>query len=177
MECNQSKAKTNFIQVLILRFYWKLKTNSRIRMKTKMALALLLIGLANTVAAQDGVDTAIAALNRQIDAAVVQKDGAKLRQWYADDFVFTHGTGLVEGKESWLRTVMDTATHYLSRSHDSLTTEVHGRLAIVYGKLTVQRATGKGISKYELWYVRVFEKRKRHWQLVSHRTVSERHLP
>jgi len=145
-------------------------------MNTKLAFLLVVFGFVNHIAAQQPLDTALAQFNRQIDAAVVRKDKASLLQWYADDFVFTHGTGLVEGKEAWLRTVMDTATHYLSRSHDSLTTEVHGRLAIVHGKLTVQRAMDKGVSMYELWYVRVFEKRKRHWQLVSHRTVSERHL-
>lgn len=142
----------------------------------KLTFLLVIISFASHIAAQESTDIAVATLNREIDAAVVRKNKASLLQWYADDFVFTHGTGLVEGKESWLRTVMDTATHYLSRSHDSLTTEVHGRLAIVHGKLTVQRAMDKGVSMYELWYVRVFEKRKRHWQLVSHRTVAERHL-
>ncbi len=118
----------------------------------------------------------IVALNRQIDEAVVSKDLSHLKAWYADDFVFTHGTGLVDNKTSWLKTVGDTSLHYISRTHDSLTTEMHGKVALLRGKLTVHRKSKTGVAAYELWYVRVFVLRKRQWQLISHRTTAERHL-
>ena len=42
-------------------------------------------------------------LNRSIDQNVVRQRMAELKDQYADDFVFTHGTGLVDGKNSWLQ--------------------------------------------------------------------------
>lgn len=136
----------------------------------------LLCTLPHLLSAQNVEAQKIESLNRQIDEAVVSKDLPQLRHWYADDFVFTHGTGLVDSKTSWLKTVGDTAVHYISRTHDSLTTEMHGKLAILRGKLTVHRKSKTGVAAYEVWYVRVFVLRKRQWQLVSHRTTLERHL-
>ena len=142
----------------------------------KLNLTILFCSIAFFLRAQSGEAVKVEALNRSIDEAVVRKDLKNLKEWYADDFVFTHGTGLVEGKDSWLKTVGDTAVHYLSRAHDSLTTEIHRDLAILRGKLTVQRANGAEITAYEIWYLRVFVRRKRNWQLISHRTTSEVHL-
>lgn len=136
----------------------------------------LFIALPLLATAQPSEKSLLQTLNQRIDEAVVKKDLPALKNWYADDFVFTHGTGLVEGKSSWLKTVGDTAVHFIVRAHDSLTVEMHGKTAIVHGKLSVKRGAKNGISAYELWYVRVFVQRKKHWQLVSHRTVSERHL-
>lgn len=140
-------------------------------------LTCCLLGVVWSLLGQNDEIAKIEMFNRRIDSAVVQKNMKSLQNWYADDFVFTHGTGLVEGKAGWLKTVGDTSVHYISRSHDSLTTELHRDVAIVKGKLTVRRGSGSKISAYELWYIRVFARRKRHWQLISHHTTGERHLP
>jgi ketosteroid isomerase-like protein len=143
---------------------------------SKWMVVLFLSCIAFLTTAQDREISVVESLNHSIDNAVVQKDLRNLNRWYADDFVFTHGTGLVEGKAGWLKTVADTSTHYVSRVHDSLTTELHHKIAIVRGKLTVNRESGGRISAYEIWYVRVFAYRRKHWELISHRTISERHL-
>ena len=44
-------------------------------------------------------------INAQLDEGVVKKDIAFLQKHYADDFVFTHGGGLVEDKSRWIRNV------------------------------------------------------------------------
>jgi ketosteroid isomerase-like protein len=114
-------------------------------------------------------------VNTQIDEVVVKKDNVSLRILYADDFVFTHGTGFVEGKESWLKDVQNPNSKFLSRVHDSTKVELHGNTAIVFGRLIVQREREQKIVKYGLLYVRVFERRKKKWQLISHRTTKEWH--
>lgn len=118
----------------------------------------------------------IDSINRLIDGAVVGRKLQILRQLYAEDFVFTHGTGTVDTKSSWLKHLEDTSVHFISRVHDSVTVEVHANLAIASGTLRVQRSDGPRISRYALRYVRVYQKRKKAWQLVSHRTTAEWHL-
>jgi len=113
-------------------------------------------------------------LNVQIDKGVVQKNIEFLKKVYGNDFVFTHGTGLVEGKESWLKAIQRPELEYLSRVHDSTQVEMHGQVAIVVGRLVVERVA-QDTAKYGLWYVRVFEKRKNQWQMISHRTTKEWH--
>lgn len=115
-------------------------------------------------------------LNRKIDKAVVAKDFQILEQHYGDDFVFTHGTGFVDSKKTWIENVKK-SKGYVSREHDSTNVELHRDIAIVNGKLTVGRLepAKDGTSKYSLRYVRVFALRKKNWQMISHRTTSEWH--
>lgn len=118
----------------------------------------------------------IDSVNRVIDRSVVQKKVALLQKYYADDFVFTHGTGLVDSKKSWIKNVSDTSVHYISREHDSTFVELHKDVAIITGILTVRRQMPASINAYALRYVRVFVLRKNQWQMISHRTTSEWHL-
>jgi ketosteroid isomerase-like protein len=115
-------------------------------------------------------------INQGLDQAVVDKQALFLKNHYAPDFYFLHGTGQVDSKQSWMRSVLDTATHYQYRRHDSVAVELHGDVAIVTGILTVKRATGTN-SRYALRYMRLYAHRKGIWQLLSHRTAQERHLP
>ncbi len=114
--------------------------------------------------------------NRKIDKAVVAKDMEFLKKHYGEDFVFTHGTGLIDSKNSWLESIRK-SKGYASREHDSTVVELHKDIAIISGKLTVGRLTpaSDGTSKYSLRYVRVFANRKNNWEMISHRTTSEWH--
>lgn len=114
--------------------------------------------------------------NRKIDKAVVSKDMKFLDAHYGEDFVFTHGTGLIDSKKSWLENIKK-SKGYASREHDSTVVELHKDIAIVSGKLTVGRLepAKDGTSKYSLWFVRVFALRKKNWEMISHRTTSEWH--
>ncbi|MEP7323061.1 MAG: nuclear transport factor 2 family protein [Saprospiraceae bacterium] len=125
----------------------------------------------------NGTTQDIIKLNQAIDQAVVNKDLEFLKDHYAEDFVFTHGTGLVDSKTSWINGVSKPSSKFISRIHDSVTVEPHAKnINIVYGKLTVKRQDKDNMVQYLLWYVRVFEKLKGRWQMVSHRTVREYHL-
>ncbi len=141
----------------------------------KYPLIIPFLFLATSIIAQSGHPLAL--FNQSIDDAVVGKDTLKLKKWYAEDFIFTHGTGLVEGKASWLRAVANPNSRFISRIHDSVTVESHHKnIGIIYGKLTVTRQDRSNQVRYALWYVRVFHKKKKQWQMVSHRTVRESHL-
>lgn len=121
----------------------------------------------NSPALKNELDT----LNRQIDHWVVQKNIGQLEKHYADDFVFTHGTGQVDSKDSWLEAVAKPGTQYISRLHDSTAVELHPNLAILTGTLSVYRKATAPNSNYAVRYVRVYSKHKKVWQMVSHRTV------
>ena len=115
-------------------------------------------------------------INRSIDEAVVNKDVNKLKQLYADDFVFTHGTGYVEGKNSWIKDVENPTKKFTSRVHDSTLVELHENVAIVTGSLAITRSDADKLVRYGIRYVRVFALRNKSWQLISHRTVKEWHF-
>ena len=145
----------------------------------KFFLATLLVLLAGTSSCfavnnpADSTAKKLDDLNRFIDHAVVKKDGAALDSLYADDFMFTHGTGQIDHKASWIKGVMDPKTKYLSREHDSTIVELHDQLAMIYSKLTIVRQNENAPIKYAIKYVRVFIFKNRHWQMISHRSVQQ----
>jgi hypothetical protein len=112
-------------------------------------------------------------LNQQIDDHVVSRNLAALDTLYASDFVFSHGSGRVEGKAGWLTTVG--RANYPLRQHDSVKVELHPAVAIVKGKMSIQKVNKDKTDKYHLRYIRVFALRNNRWQMISHNTTHEWH--
>lgn len=135
---------------------------------------ILLMFHSGIVSAQE-VQHHVLSINAQIDEAVVKKDIPFLEKHYADDFVFTHGTGYVEGKASWIKNVGDPNIKFISRIQDSTSVEMHGDVALVVGKVNIKRKdTDKEVS-YGIWYIRIYRLNQSIWQMISHRTTKEWH--
>lgn len=128
---------------------------------------------AHSICAQIADSNFIILRNQQIDTYVVEHNTTALDSLYADDFVFSHGSGRVEGKEGWFGSVKK--GNFLSRKHDSVSVEFHPDLAIVKGKLTVQKKGKEKIDRYFLYYIRIYAFRKSSWQMISHSTTREYH--
>jgi ketosteroid isomerase-like protein len=138
-------------------------------------LALLCMGVSHVGAQSEELQKEIDDLNRQLDRAVVAKDISKLEKHYGDDFVFTHSDGKVDSKESWIKSVHH--AHYVSREHDSTKVEVHDDIAIVTGKLNIERKVKHPENPlFSIHYVRVYAKRNDVWQLICHRSVLDMEL-
>ena len=131
------------------------------------------IGNIQFLSAQVADSNFIILRNQQIDTYVVEHNTTALDSLYADDFVFSHGSGRVEGKQGWFTSVAKGS--FLSRLHDSVTVEFHPQLAIVRGKLSVQKKNKEKTDRYHLYYVRVYALRKNTWQMISHITTREYH--
>ena len=123
----------------------------------------------------DSDSSLIISLNQQIDNLVVLNNIETLDKLYADDFVFSHGSGRIEGKQGWFTSVAK--GNFINRQHDSVTVELHLGIAIVRGKLSVLKKNVTINNRYALKYLRVYALRNKQWQLISHITVSELHEP
>jgi len=145
-------------------------------MKKLLLLLLITVTQAHILNAQGSrfADSSfIINLNQQIDNYVVEHDIAALDKLYAADFVFSHGSGKVEGKQGWFKSVAKGS--FISRQHDSVTVELHKELAIVRGKLAVQKKSTDKTERYHLKYVRVYVYLDKRWQMLSHITTAEWH--
>lgn len=139
----------------------------------KQYIALLIFTCLSTNAMSQKSDSSkLATLNQFIDSYVVTKNTSALDSLFANDFVFSHGSGRVEGKEGWMQTVK--RANYLLRQHDSVLVEMHNNVAIVKGKMNIQKQNKEKTDRYWLKYIRVYQC-KDHWQLISHSTVQEQH--
>ena len=122
--------------------------------------------LMTTTTQASGTRETLKKLENTIAGAVVRRNISSLDTLYADDFVFTHGTGQVQNKNEWLDIVQK--SNFIAREIDSQAVESHGDVAITTGRLTI-----KYRDKEEIWviYVRVYRFSNDRWQMLSHRTV------
>ena len=120
----------------------------------------------------------VLAFERAMEAAVVRGDLAYVDRVSAPDLTFTHGDGwttgdkplLVDDRKSFLKRVEN--KQYSVRDLDSVKVEMHGDIAITYGRYVAQNRTGDlDKSWFSVWFERVYAKRDGRWVYVSHRTV------
>jgi hypothetical protein len=119
---------------------------------------------------------AVLELDRQAETALNRADVDFLgKKAFADDLIFTHGDawtksntkGNTNTKEVWLNSIKTTAGMYTEKNANLQRIEMHGDIAIVEA-----RSSGKNRGKdYEIWYLRVYNKRNGEWKLISHKTV------
>lgn len=134
---------------------------------------------ARSVAIASGRAADVLAFEREMEAAVVRGDIGFLDRACADDFSFTHGDGWttgkpplrVENKAQWLASVAKIP--YLARDLDSVQVELHGDVAITYGRYVAKNRSGTaGRTQFTVWFERVYAYRDGRWQYLSHRTVN-----
>lgn len=143
-------------------------------MKAIFSLLFILTCSFSATAQQEKKDSSyLVSLNQQIDDYVVRRNVRVLDSLYANDFIFSHGSGRVEGKAGWLRTVG--RANYPLRQHDSVRVELHEALGIVKGKMKIEKINKDKTDRYYLKYIRVYALRKNFWQLISHTTTHEWH--
>ncbi len=123
----------------------------------------------------------VIAFQTAIEDALVKGDSAFIEKAIADDFSMVHGdiwirggpADHVDGKDDFLRYAA--TRHYTVRDDDHVRVEMHGDVAIAYGRyvgyVPAKAASIPSESWFSAWYERVYEKHGGQWQFVSHRTV------
>ena len=127
---------------------------------------------------QSAAAAEVLAFEKEMEVAVVKGDTAYLDRVIPADFNFTHGDGWTSGgaplrtddRMSWLTAV--SKQPYLSRDLDSVKVEMHGDVAITYGRyIAKNRNATPDRGQFSVWFERVYAKRNGQWQYLSHRTV------
>ena len=148
--------------------------NSRSR-----ALLLLLTVIQFAARASASGDAAeVLDLERKIGEAIVRGDVTYYDRVTANDFVMTHSdrwtTGgkplLVDDKASFRKRIENKS--YLTYDLDSVKIEMHGDIAITYGRYVASmRDTPPERVWFSVWFEKVYARRNGQWMYLSHRTV------
>ncbi len=141
-----------------------------------LATAMVLFLRACSAAADTVAE--VLTFEKQMEAAVVRGDVTFLDKICDSDFSFTHGDGwttggaplLVENRAHWLASVRKIP--YAYRKLDSVQVELHGDVAITYGRYRARYKAGNPEQReFIVWFERVYARRNGSWQFLSHRTV------
>jgi hypothetical protein len=120
----------------------------------------------------------VLALDQRIADAVVRGDTSYVADATSNDFVMVHGDGWTHGgqplsidaKDNMLSRV--TSKYYDVLDFDSVHAEMHGDIAITYGRYVAHRTVGDPHQAwFAVWFERVYAKRNGRWMYLSHRTV------
>lgn len=128
-----------------------------------------------------GAAAEVLALEQHIEEAIVRGDVAFVDRVTPADFSFVHGDGWTHGgrplmsddKAAFLKRVAD--KEYLVHDLDQVKVEMHGDVAITYGRYVSlfvpanRNSTPARLNS--IWFERVYAKRNGQWQFLSHRTV------
>jgi Domain of unknown function (DUF4440) len=118
-------------------------------------------------------------LERKIGEAIVRGDTAFYDRVTSSDFIMTHSdrwtTGgkplLVDDKISFRKRIENRS--YLSYDLDSVKIEMHGDVAITYGRYVASmKDTAPERKWFSVWFEKVYAKRGGQWQYLSHKTVN-----
>ena len=82
---------------------------------------------------------------------MIAKDASILREVLDDRFVLVHMTGMRQGKEAFIRAVLNGTLNYYSAEHENMPVEVSGDTAVLTGQSYVAAAVfGGGRSNWHL---------------------------
>jgi len=144
----------------------------------RFSMSVLFVLCISCLASGQDQASQVLELEKQMESAVVRGDVAFLERACTSDFTFTHGDGWttggpplrVENKTQWLAAVR--SAPYAARDLDSVQVELHGDVAITYGRYRARYKVGEpGRTEFTVWFERVYIRRDGRWQFASHRTV------
>ncbi len=143
-----------------------------------LAMVVVAARTASPVSPPAPDEAEILGIDQRIAEAVVRGDTAAVAAATASDFVMVHGDGWTHGGEPLSTDTKDamlarvTSKYYDVLEFDSVRAEMHGDVAITYGRYIAHRTVGDpATSWFSVWFERVYARRAGRWIYLSHRTV------
>ncbi|SDM02491.1 nuclear transport factor 2 family protein [Nonomuraea jiangxiensis] len=164
-----------------------MKSVTRTAVAAASACALLLVGTAANAGASPGGkptdEQSVIDFEHRFADWVVAGDVDAVDRVLAPDFQMTHGDqwtnggtpSAVDDRQTFLGRVAGKS--YGCFEFDNVKTEMHGKVAITYGRYlgTVPMWAGTPRAFFSVWYERVYQKHGNSWTYLSHRTVKGAH--
>ena len=137
---------------------------------TSQTLAVLILSAAASLAQSKGSAEIIAA-DKAWAAAITTKDFAALEKLLADDLVYSHSTGVVDTKKSYIDSQKSGVQKYISVDHSDPKVQLYGNTAVLTSGLKMHTETKGTEQTASFRLIRVWAKKDGHWQLIAHQTT------
>jgi len=109
----------------------------------------------------------ILALEERRYAAMLAADMGALEPLVHEDLIYTHSSGVVDGKASWLESMRSGRTRYKSVKRSDEKVRVHGDAALVTGRATLEVEIGGQPKTLQLRYLNVWLKSGGGWKFAA----------
>jgi ketosteroid isomerase-like protein len=132
--------------------------------------ALLLVFVQETKAANN-LEDSILKLEQQWEDALTKSDVDALTKLYDDQIIYTHSSGKVDTKTSYINAIKSGATRYQSMKRDDIKVVVYGQSAIVSCHWDVHVLSQGNKIDINARYLHVYVQQKDGWKMVAHEST------
>jgi len=139
-------------------------------MKSHLLRALLALALAGVALA--AVEDEIKSAERQWADAAKSSDAAQLNRLLSDDLVYTHATGVVDDKTSYIEKVKSKRQKYDGIVPSNVRIKVFGgHTAVLTARMRMHGTNAAGAFDDQVLMTHVWVKLDGSWRLVAHQTT------
>jgi len=116
-------------------------------------------------------EDAILKLEQQWEDALTKSDTAALEKLYDNKIIYTHSSGKVDSKASYISSIQSGATKYESMKRDDIKVVVYGPSAIVSCHWDVHVLAGGNKIDLNARYLHVYVHGSDGWKMVAHEST------
>ena len=114
------------------------------------------------------VEQAVLKLEQQWEDALLKSDVAALDKIYDDSLSYTHSSGTVDNKATYIGNIKSGASKYESMKRDDIKVRVYGNTALVNCHWVVHSVSRGNKIDTNARLLHVYVKQKDGWKMVSH---------
>jgi len=143
-------------------------------MKQILLLAVVCLSLLTYVQAQktsDPTEQAILKLEQEWEDALLKSDVAALERLYADGIIYTHSSGAVDNKQTYIGNIKSGVTKYESMKREGIKVNVYGDTALVTYHWMVNVVSRGNKINTDARCLHVYVKQKGRWQMAAHQST------
>lgn len=139
-------------------------------MKHHLVRALLVVAFTGVALA--AVEDEIRAADQQWAEAAKSSDAAQLNRLLADGLIYTHATGVIDDKKSYIDKVKSKRQKYDGIVHSNVRVKVFdGHTAVLTARMRMHGTNPAGAFDDQVLMTHVWVKLSGSWQLVAHQTT------
>jgi ketosteroid isomerase-like protein len=110
-------------------------------------------------------------LEQRWEDALTKSDTGALAELYDDTLIYTHSSGRVDTKSTYINAINSGATRYESMKRDDIKVSVYDRTAVVTCHWDVHILAQGNKVDLNARYLHVYVKQKDAWKLVAHQST------
>jgi ketosteroid isomerase-like protein len=140
-------------------------------MKRNLTIAILALAVFVAVSAKDNDDKAALKLEQEWVVALTQSDTDALERIYHNDLVYTHSSGAVDSKISYIASLKSGDTKYQSLDRTEIKVSVYGSTAIATCRAEIRLLNKGQPVNLTARLLHVYLRQNGRWQMIAHQST------
>jgi ketosteroid isomerase-like protein len=100
-------------------------------------------------------------------SAMIARDFARLQLLVHDELMYTHSSGVVDGKASWLDSMRSGRVRYKSARCSEQKVRIYGDTALITGRAHIEAEIGGQPKTLKLLFLNAWTRTPQGWQFVA----------